>query len=236
MVLAGGRGGHRDRAVRALVRGRRPVARPRVGDLVRRRQAEHRLELRPPLAERPVGGRLPRRGRGAARADLRRALGRGHAARGAAGRARCQVGGPRRDLPADVARGGDRLARLRAHRGGPGAGLLGLCGAGGRAAPGRFRREGSDHRPIVVEAWQERADARDPRGGTPGVAGARACDRGAVGRRGRRVSRHARAAPGRSRASVPPHLHIRDDRETQGSAPRPGRLPGLDRTRSVLPG
>ena len=68
------------------------------------------------------------------------------------------------------------------------------------------------------------------------VAGARARDRRAVGRRGRRLSRHARAARGRSRASLPAHVHVRDDRETQGGAPRPGRLPGLDRARGVLPG
>ena len=236
MVLAGGRGGHGDRAVRALVRGRRPVPRPGVGDVVPRREAEHRLELRPPLAERSDGGRLPRRGRGTPRADVRPALRRGHAAGGAAGPARRRAGRPRCDLPADVAGGGDRLARVRAHRRRPGAGLLRLRGAGGRPAAGRLRGEGRDHGALVAAPREDRADARDPRGGTAAGAGARARDRRAVGRRGRRLSRYARAARGRSRASLPAHVHVRDDRETQGRAPRPGRLPGLDRARGVLPG
>ena len=76
MVLAGGRRGPRARVRRALGAGRRPLPRARVGDVVRRRQAEHRLELRPPVAGAPAdGGGLPRRGRRAPGADLRRALG-----------------------------------------------------------------------------------------------------------------------------------------------------------------
>ena len=59
--------------------------------MVRRRQGEHRLELRAPLgraaARRGRGGRA-RRGRLATRADVRRALARGDAARRGARRAR----------------------------------------------------------------------------------------------------------------------------------------------------
>ena len=91
-----------------------------------------RPQLRAPLGGAPPGrrrGRRPRRGRLAARADLRRALARRHAARRAARRARRRAGRPRRDLPADVAGGRDRLARDRAHRRDPGPGLLRLRGA-----------------------------------------------------------------------------------------------------------
>ena len=60
--------------------------------------------------------------------------------------ARRRAGRPRRDLPADVAGGGDRLARVRAHRRRPGADLLRLRGARGRAAAPGLRGEGRDHR------------------------------------------------------------------------------------------
>ena len=218
-------------------RGRRPVARPRVGDLVRRREAEHRLELRPPLAQRPGGGRLPRRGRGAARADLRRALGRGHAARGAAGRARRRAGRPRRDLPADVARG-RRSPRTPAP-------TSARCRCRSSPASRRRRSRSGWSTPARRSAITARSSLRRGRS-VPMLeileearrrgARARARDRRAVGRRGRRLPRHARAARGRLRASVPPHVHVRNDRETQGRAPRPGRLPGLDRARGLLPG
>ena len=148
MVLAGCDRGHGPRVLAALGRSRRPLARPRVGDVVRRRQAQHRLELRPPLGRAPAGcdrnGR-PEGGRIPARADVRRALGRGDEARRGARPPRRPRGRPRGDLPADVAGGGDRLARLRPHRGDPGADLLRLRGTRRRAASPGLGGEGCDH-------------------------------------------------------------------------------------------
>ena len=92
----------------------------------------------------------------APRADLRRALARGDAAGGGARRARRRAGRPRRDLPADVAGGGDRVARVRARRRDPGAGLLRLRRARGRAAAAGERGEGRDHAARVVAARQAR--------------------------------------------------------------------------------
>ncbi len=82
------------------------------------------------------GGGLAGRGRRAALADLARALARGlsRLAEGL-GLARRRPGRRGRDLPADVARGRDRLARRRAARRGAGADLLRLRRAGGRRPP-----------------------------------------------------------------------------------------------------
>ena len=126
---------------------RRRLARDRVGDVVRRRAAEHRAELRPPL-----GATDARRGRPAvwlgedgarARARRTRELSRevtrlAEALRRAGRRA----GRPRRDLPADVGRRSRRVARVRARRRDPGADLLRLRRAGGRRAPAGRRGEG----------------------------------------------------------------------------------------------
>ena len=102
----------------------------------------HRWAERRPDAVAAVG---LRRGRIPARADVRRALGRGDEARRGARPPRRRRGRPRGDLPADVAGGGDRLARVRPHRGDPGAGLLRLRGTRcGAASPG-LGGEGCDH-------------------------------------------------------------------------------------------
>src|SRR5262249_14695311 len=77
-VPAGGRGGHGARVLEALGAGGRPLAWAGVGDVVRRRAAQPRLELRAPLgarrSRRGGRGRLAERGRAAAGADLPRAL------------------------------------------------------------------------------------------------------------------------------------------------------------------
>ena len=77
------------RVLAAVGPGARRLARARVDDVVHRRQALHRPQLRAslgrPPARRDRGGR-PRRGRLAPHAHLRRALARRHAARRAARR------------------------------------------------------------------------------------------------------------------------------------------------------
>ena len=74
-------------------------------------------------------------------ADLGGALARGAPARGGAARARNRRGRRRRHVPADGARGRDRLARVRARRRGAGADLLRLRRACGlrRGSPTRER-------------------------------------------------------------------------------------------------
>src|ERR1700751_861491 len=112
-ILAGGRRGSRARVLGAVDRGRRRLARAGVGDLVRRRQAEPRLERRPPMggerARRGGGGYLAARGRRARRADMARALRCGLPAGPGPRVDRRWRGGRGRDLPADVAAGRNRL-------------------------------------------------------------------------------------------------------------------------------
>ena len=173
--------------------------------------------------------RRARRGRRPPRGDVRRALARRDATRGAARLARRRAGRPRRHLPADVARGRRRLARDRAHRRDPGADLLRLRRARRRAAPAGERGEGRDHAAGVVAPRQDGADASDPRRGDARVAERRARRARAV--RPRRASRRAAAAAGRLRAPVPPHLHLGHDRQAEGRRARARRLPRLDRAR-----
>ena len=86
------------------------------------------------------------------------ALARRAAARGGAPRARHRRRRRRRHVPADGARGGDRVARVRAHRCGAGADLLGV------RRPGRVvtaRRRGSEARADrrrIVSAREARPD------------------------------------------------------------------------------
>ena len=239
MVLAGGDRGHGPRVLAALGRGRRPLARARVGDLVRGRQGEHRVELRAPLGGAPAGrGRVgrARRGRLAARADVRRALGRGDAPGGGARPARRARGRPRGDLPPDVPRGAGGVACLRAHRSGPGADLLRLRGARGRAAAAGLRGEGRDHGAGLDAPRTRGADARDRRGGAARGPERGARRRRALGRARRGLARRAAGRRARLRGAVPAHVHVRDDRHAEGRRPRPGRLPRLDRARGLLPG
>ena len=119
------------RVLAALGAGASTLARRRVGEVVRGRKAQHRVELRAPLGERRAGraaaavwlgedgtrreltfAELSRRGR---RGSPRRCVELGVERRRS-----------RRDLPADVARGRDRVARVRAPRRGAGADLLRL--------------------------------------------------------------------------------------------------------------
>src|SRR5918911_117963 len=82
-VLARARRGPRARVLAAVGARARRVAGPRVGTLVRRRAAEPRAELRPPLGREDAcgaGGDLPRRGRRAAGADVGRAVAGGDTA------------------------------------------------------------------------------------------------------------------------------------------------------------
>ena len=110
-----------------------------------------------------------------------------------------------------------------------------------RAAAARLGGEGRHHRRLVAAArraarrcerpWtRRRARPRPSSTSSPGT-GTPARGRGRRARPGR-----ARPARGRLRASVPPHLHLGHDREAEGRAARPGRLPRLDRPRGRLPG
>ena len=186
-------------------RGARRLARARVDDLVRRRHASrsphncvHRWAERAPDARR---GRRARRGRLAARrsrfAELSRDVTRLAEQLVGARRRRRR---PRRDLPADVAGGRGRLARDRAHRRRPGAGLLRLRRAGGRAAARGERGEGRDHAARVVAPRQaacrcSRSSRR--RCASPPSVGARRARAVRARRAARRAARRSRSTPRR---------------------------------------
>ena len=167
-VLARGRRRPRARVHAPVAPRARHLARDRVGDVVRRRAGERRAELRAPLggSEAPRdGGRVPRRGRHAARAHVVRALTRDDAARRGTRRARRRAGRPRRDLHADVPGSCGRVARVRARRGRPGAGLLRVRRAGRAPAARGVGGEGRDLRRLVNAPGPADGDARDPRRG-----------------------------------------------------------------------
>ena len=173
------------------------------------------------------------------RVDVRGALRAGREARRGTRRARRRRRRPGRDLHADGAGGRRRLARLRPHRGDPGADLLRLRSARRRAAAAGLRREGRDHGRLLAPPRSPRADAGDDRGGAARVADRRARRRVVAGRPelGRRArSGRAAAARGRGGASVPARLHVRDDGPPEGRAARARGLPALDRPRGGLPG
>ena len=200
--------------------GRRPLAWAGVGHLVHRREGERGLELRPSLGRAPAGcggarGNPP--GRGARRVRGRR-------------------WGPGRDLPADVAGGAGRVACVRAHRRRAGADLLRLRGTGGGPAATGVGGEGGDHGALVDAPRARGAHARDPRGGAARGAERGARPRRAVGRARRGLARRAAARGARLRGPLPPHVHVRDDRDAEGRRPRPGWLPRLDCARGLLPG
>ncbi len=71
----------------------------------------------------------------------------------------------------------DRVARLRAHRCDPGADLLRLRRAGGRAAAAGLGGQGGDHDRDVAATWPRGADAGDPGRGPPRVTCSGARDR-----------------------------------------------------------
>src|SRR5256885_7431835 len=176
-VLGRGRRGHGARVLAAVGARRGRLAGAGMGYVVRRRQAQPRVELRPSLggadARRRRGG-MGVGGRKTARADVRRALARRDALRRGARRARRRARRPRGVLPADVARGADRLARVRARGGGAGADLLRLRGArGGAAAPPR-RGEGGRDRGRLATARARGAHEGGRRRGAAGGALGRA--------------------------------------------------------------
>ena len=241
LVLARGDRGHGARVLAALGRGRRPLARAGVGDLVRRREGEHRLELRASLGRAPAGRgrrRRARRGRRPARADVRGALARGDAprrgarparrrARATASRSscRCRPRSPSRRTPARTS------ARSR-------------C----RSSPASRRR------PSRSGSQASRGEGRDHGARRRRAAAARCrCSRSSRRRGARRRREHVdRRARGTSSSPTrPDELPAAEvDSETpylltytsgttghaEGRRPRPGRLPRLDRARGLLPG
>ena len=191
------------------------------------------------------------RGGRTAIADVGRAVARGAKTGGGATRARGSRGRCGRDVPPDVSGGGDRLACVRAPRSGPGADLLGLRRTGRVGPPGRCRGKARRHRRRLLPTRSPRPDEGGPRrrarrrtvgrargrlapGGwrLPDECGARRL----VGRRSCELGWIARAGRGRQRGALPPRLHVGNDGKAEGCAPRPGRVPGLDRARGRLSG
>ena len=156
-----------------------------------------------------------------------------------------------RDLPADVAAGRNRIARLRASRRSAGADLLRLRSACDRRAARRREGEGADHGRRLASSRTGRADEADRGRGARIVTDGDAHGRLAPARAGRRpdddrprplLGRAHRedlggSAPeaGRLRASLPARVHVGNDRQAERSAARPGRVPRLDRTRGCVP-
>ena len=238
MVLAALHRGHGARVLVAVGAGRRRLARPAVGDVVRRLDRLDRPQLRPPVGGASPGGdrsRRARRGRLAAPADVRRVVPRRDAPRRTARRARRRAGRPRRDLPADVARRRGRVARDRARRRDPGPDLLRLRRARGRAAARGERGEGRDHADTSRRGAGSRCRCSRSSRRRSRAAGSTA----EVVLAPFELDAHpgdAAGARGRQRASVPPHLHVGHDRQAEGRRARAGRLPRLDRARGRVPG
>ena len=148
----------------------RRVARRRLADVVPGRAAElHRQLRRPPRRRRPrrqAGDHLGGRRRPVAHADLRRAGGRGEPPGQRAAGARRRRGRPRRHLPADVARGGDRHAGGREDRRHLHAVLLRASApAPWRRALSRLRGQAADHRRRLLPPRPGREDEGDRRRG-----------------------------------------------------------------------
>ncbi len=218
LVLGCGGRGHGARVLSSVGGRRRPLARPRVGDLVRRRAAQHRAQLRPSLGgadSRDRGLRLARRGRRPPHDELRGALRRGHAPRGGSRRARRRGRRPCGDLPADVAGGRGRFPRLRPPGSDPGADLLRIRRARRRAAAPGVGGEGGDHHDDLAPSRARGADARDPGGGPHGGADARARRGRAVGRPAGRAAGLLAARGARLGDAVPAHLHLGHDRHAR---------------------
>ena len=244
----------RDPVRTRLGRRARRHPRNRVDDVVRRRSAQHRERVRPPVGvrdTRPRSGGVGAGRRRAALADVGRGLARGSPARRSAPRARHRRGRRCRHVPADGTRGCDRIACVRAHRGGAGADLLRIRRPGGVVAARRRGREARPHRRRLVPAREARADEGGARRGARRRPECRTRARLATSRRrlpdddgtrlvvGRRRGRAAGGARGsrrRKRGAVPPCLHVRHDGQAEGCAARPGQLPPVDRARDRIPG
>ena len=217
-----------------------------VAEVVHGRQAEHRPDLHRPLGQRAQGaarqGRADlggRAGRGPP-AHLRRPRPRGRQARPRAPQAGREARRRGRRLPADVPGGGDRAARDRQDRRGHRAPLQRLrrrC----RGVPAERRRgAGAALRRRLLPARQRREDEGGRRRGAQRVPDRRAPGRAPA--RGARDPLDARPRQGlgaarRGRAGEPPdpplrprppdhgHLHLGHDREAEGCAPQPRRVP-----------
>ena len=240
VVLAGGDRGSGDRLRRAVGSGRRRLERARVGDLVRRREAEHRLELRPPMgggaagdAEAVVGlGEDGERGQltyAELSREVRRLAGR-LLGLGVAPGDRVAIFLP---MSPEVAIASHACAHV---------GAVQVPIFSGFAAPAVAQRlvDSGAKVAITAETSQRRgrtvpmlAILEEARREAPELEHVR---RRAVGRRVAGAPGTLDAARRRLGASLHPHVHLRHDRPAEGRRPRPGRFPRLDRARGRLPG
>jgi len=222
--------------------------------LVRGRSDESRRQLRGSprrqRARRPAGAHLGRGRRPHAPPDLPRAGSRGESARERAQTARHRRRRPRRRVPADVARGGDRDIGDRSNRRDLHAVLLGLRRSGrGLTAPG-LRGEDARHRRRLLPPRSDREDEgnrRRGRGGVPvdperdRVQAPRPRDpvdsgpRSLVARADRAGIRGLSRAARLVRSSVSHHLHVGHDGPAEGRGAHAGGLPAQVRPRLRLP-
>ena len=215
---------------------------PAVRQVVRRRQAQRRLQLRRPprrgRQRRPRRLPLARRGGRGARRHLRRPAPRRPEARQRAEGPRRLQGRRRRDLPADDPRGRGGDARLRADRRDPQRRVRRLQRRVGQGADRVLRGQDADHRRRRPPQGQ---DGADQGAGRRGDRRPRGHDRRRPARRQRRadegrarplVPRGAREGrrrvPGRADGRRGPALHPlheRLDGEAEGHPAHDRRLP-----------
>ena len=161
-------------------------------------------------------------------ADVGRAVRRGLSPGRRARVDRHRSGRRGRDLPADVAAGRNRIARLRASRRSAGADLLRLRSACDRRAAGRREGEGADHGGRLASSRTGRADEADRGRGARIVTDGDAHGRLAPARAGRRPDDdRPRPLLGRARQRRPP-----------GICPRSRSIPSIptcSRTRRERP-
>ena len=172
----------------------------------------------------------------AARAHSQSSRGTSRGSRRASAQGRARR--PRGDLPADVPRGGDRLARLRTSARCRCRSSRASPRRGGAAAP-RLGAEGRDHRRLFAAAGRparmRRTVDEAVRESTVRRARRHVGARLGLGRDRGREPRRAAPARGPERAPVP--ARTRPARPAgRGSPPRAGRLPRLDHARGRLPG
>ncbi len=212
--------------------------------VVPRRQAQHRLQLRRPACRErarrqgrvPLGRRARRR---PARDHLRRPEARGRAVRERAEGARRRQGNAGRDLHGDGPRGADRDARLRAARRAAHRRLRRLLGRLALRQARRHGLQGADHpgRGLaprlggLAEDDGRRGDgggARDRALARPAPHGRRGADdrgpRPLVARARGRRRRLPAGADGRGGSALPP-LHLGHDREAEGDRAHDRGLP-----------
>ena len=218
---------------------------PAVREVVHRRRAQRRLQLRRPARRaRPRRqGRLPldRRAGRHPDADLPRPPARGQQGGQRAQGARRRDGRPGRHLHADDPGAADRDARLRPDRGAAHGRLRRLLGRGAVGPDQRLRGEGPDHRRRRLPARQggraqgpRRRGARrhaDDRGRRSSSSGSATTSTMVAGRDHwwhDLVDRQSEDCPpvaGRVRAHALPALHVGHDRQAEGHPPHDRRLP-----------